>query len=337
MRFREGDLIRTKEGLILDVKGLVHPPTAVVAFVRYVPSQEGTRHRDEITYAKVYSLPERFALLKKHFSKYLTHDPIFDATLSEVPISSIQDHYQPTEKLGEMRHSKRLDSLETKAMRLTKVLEEAAEIPRNAIGVSGSILAGLHTSSSDIDPVVYGCESCVKTHSSMKKMLQDGDSAFRPYSLRELKTLFEFRSKDTAVGFEDFVKTESRKALQGKFDETDYFMRYVKNWDEVCENYGDVLYKNVGYSKIGAVVTDDSVSIFTPCKYCVEDAKVIKGTDIGPITEVASFRGRFCEQARTGESIIAQGKVEQVTDTRTDRQHYRLLLGNKPSDHMILA
>jgi predicted nucleotidyltransferase len=337
VRFREGDLIRTKEGLIFDVKGLVHPPMAVVAFVRYVPSQEGTRHRDEIAYTKVYSLSERFALLKRDFPKYLIHDSVFDATLSEVPVSDIQDHYQPTEKLEELRHSKGSDSPETKALRLARTLEETAEIQRNAIGISGSILAGLHTSSSDIDPVIYGCENCAKTHSSLKKMLQNGTSPFRPYSLRELKTLFEFRSKDTAVGFEDFVKTESRKALQGKFDETDYFMRYVKDWDEDCEKYGDVLFKNVGYSKIRAVVTDDSESIFTPCKYRVEDAKVVKGTDAGAIAEVASFRGRFCEQARTGESIIAQGKVEQVTDTRTGREHYRLLLGNKPSDHIILA
>jgi hypothetical protein len=46
---------------------------------------------------------------------------------------------------------------------------------------------------------------------------------------------------------------------------------------------------------------------------------------------------RFCEQAKTGEAIVAQGKVERVTDKRTQREHYRVLIGNKPSDYMILS
>ena len=43
---------------------------------------------------------------------------------------------------------------------------------------------------------------------------------------------------------------------------------------------------------------------------------------------------RFCEQAKTGEAIVAQGKVEHVTDTRTGNEHYRMILGNVPSDFM---
>lgn len=58
---------------------------------------------------------------------------------------------------------------------------------------------------------------------------------------------------------------------------------------------------------------------------------------INQIEEIASFRGRFCEQARNGETVIAQGKVEQVTDRKQNREYFRLLLGNKPSDYMLLA
>jgi predicted nucleotidyltransferase len=46
---------------------------------------------------------------------------------------------------------------------------------------------------------------------------------------------------------------------------------------------------------------------------------------------------RFCEQARKGEAIVAQGKVEHVTDTRTEREYYRVILGNVPSDYMVLS
>jgi len=64
--------------------------------------------------------------------------------------------------------------------------------------------------------------------------------------------------------------------------------------------------------------------------------KNLEGPRVEPIEEIVSFRGRFCEQARKGETVIAQGKVEKV-QREENREHFRLLLGNKVSDHMILA
>jgi predicted nucleotidyltransferase len=167
--------------------------------------------------------------------------------------------------------------------------------------------------------------------------LKDEASQFKPYTREDLKALFDFRSKDTVVGFEDFVRTESRKVLQGKFMGTDYFVRFVKDWSETAEQYGDVRYRNVGYAKTEATVADDSESIFTPCKYSLENVKVAEGPKLERITEIASFRGRFCEQARKGETVVAQGKVERVSDRVQDREYCRLLLGNGPEDHMVLA
>jgi len=167
-------------------------------------------------------------------------------------------------------------------------------------------------------------------------MLKDESSRFKPYSREELLSLFEFRSKDTKMSFEDFERVESRKAFQGKFDGVDYFVRFVKNWNEVDEKYGDVLYSNSGYSRIVATVCDDSEALFTPCTYKVESVKVINGPKTEPISEVVSFRGRFCEQAKAGEEIEVQGKVEHLTNKRKGEEHYRLIIGNQPSDYMVL-
>jgi predicted nucleotidyltransferase len=333
---REGDVIETRGGVFFDVKGLVHPPSRVIAFIRYFPNEKGGRKKDGKAYGKVYSLSERYTLLKKRFPQYLVYDPVFDETLCEVPKSDIQRRYQPSEKLRELRGSKRLDPVENKVLRLTQLLKEEAGIPDDAMGISGSIMVGLHTTHSDIDPIVYGAKNCRKVHSALERMLKKGHAQIKPYKLEELKALFDFRSKDTVVSFESFVRTESRKVLQGKFMGTDYFIRYVKDWDEIQENYGDIQYKNVGHCKIEARVVCDSEAIFTPCVYRVEDAKLLDGSQCEPIEEIASFRGRFCEQARTGETVIAQGKVEHVNDRRTGREYLRLLLGNKPSDCMIL-
>jgi len=337
MRAREGDLIRTRDNVIFDVKGLVHPPDKVVAFPRYIPTAEGTRGKGKNLYSKVYNLAERFQYLQNNAPQLIVHDPVFDETVCEVPLTTIMKHYQPVEKLKELRERKKLADLERKAVTLSETLKETANIPWSSIGISGSIMAGLFTLQSDIDPLVYGEENCRKAYVALEKQLKDKNSRFKPYKKDELRALFDFRSKDTKMNFEDFLRVEERKAFQGKFDGVDYFVRFVKDWNETDETYGDLCYRNSGYGKITATIADDEEALFTPCTYKLENVKVIEGPQREPITEVVSFRGRFCQQAQKGEAVVVQGKVEYVKDTRNCNEHYRLIIGGNPSDYMTLS
>ena len=336
VKAREGDLLETTDNIIFDVKGLIHPSNRIVAFLRYVPDPEGDRKRDGMRYRKVYALSERYALLRQVFPQYLVYDSVFNEHLCEVPFEAVKHHYQPAHRLRDLRYEDELDEVEKTALRFVELLRENAEVPWNRLGISGSILVRLHTPTSDIDPIVYGSETGYKVYSALRRMLEDRKSPVKRYSLKELKELFDFRSKDTTMCFEDFVRTDSRKVLQGKFMGRDYFVRFVKDWNEVEEQYGTILYKPVGYAKIKARVVDDLEAIFTPCCYKIENVEILEGPHVEPIEEIVSFRGRFCEQARSGEVVIAQGKVERL-QREGDREHFRLLLGNKVSDHMILA
>jgi len=116
---------------------------------------------------------------------------------------------------------------------------------------------------------------------------------------------------------------------------TDYFVRFVKDWNEVDEKYGDIQYRNVGYTRIEATVIDDSEAIFTPCIYRIANVKFLEGAGCETVKEITSFRGRFCEQAKLDERVVAQGKIEQVTDTRDNSQHFRLLVGNNHEDFIV--
>lgn len=337
LKAREADFIETFEDILFDVKGLVHPPNRIIAFLRYFPDEKGEREKNGKSYSKVYSLSRRYVLMKEQCPQFLIHDPVFDEKLCEIPVDSIRKHYSPVEKLQELCGSDSLGSLESTALQLARLLKDNANLPWNSIGISGSVMVGLHKPSSDIDPIVYGSENCQRVYSALKRLLSDKHGFFKPYDQKGLKALFDFRSKDTMMNYEDFVRTESRKVLQGKFLQTDYFIRFVKNWSEINEKYGDVCYANVGHARVEAAVVDDSESIFTPCVYKVSNVRVIEGPQMAPVEEIASFRGRFCEQAREGEVVIAQGKVERVIHNRQNREYSRLLLGHKPSDYMVLA
>jgi predicted nucleotidyltransferase len=337
MLAREGELIKTENHVIFDVKGLVHPPNRLIAFPRYIPSPQGTRRGQEDLYGKIYSFSERFQFLEQNMPDLIVHDPVFDETLCEVPVSTVVERYDPVEKLRLLRTSKMLGPLERKVVHLAEELKEASGIPWSAIGISGSVLVGLYTVKSDVDPVVYGAENGRRAYAALENLLKDDAAGFKPYTRGELQALFDFRSKDTIMGFEDFARVERRKAFQGMYEGTDYFIRFVKDWSQLTEQYGDVCYKNAGYAKITATIADDSEALFTPCTYKIENVTVEEGAKLEPIREIVSFRGRFCEQAQKGEAVIAQGKVEHVTDKRKDQEYYRIILGNKPSDYMVLS
>jgi predicted nucleotidyltransferase len=340
MKAREGDLIKTISNVVFDVKGLVHPPNKIIAFPRFIPLPQGTRQGKDALYDKVYSLSDRFKYLQENNPDLIVFDPVFDETLCEVPVDKISEHYQPMEKLASMRKGKNLSVLENKALRLATTLKEKADIPWSAIGISGSIMAGLTNEKSDIDPLVYGVENSRKAYTALKELLTTAYSGFKPYSQEDLQTLFNFRSKDTQMKFEDFEKVESRKAFQGMFMGTDYFIRFVKEWNEISDQYGDVCYKNSGYTKITANIADSSDALFTPCTYKLKDVSIAEGPKLTPITEIVSFRGRFCEQLpknlRDPPTVEAQGKVELATNSKTGATHYRLIIGGKPSDYMVV-
>lgn len=330
---REGDLIETRNNAFFDVKGLVHPPRKIVAFIRFVPNPKGDRKREDIIYRKVYPLKERYELLRERFPQFLVFDSVFDEQLCEVPWETVKRHFKPLEGLVRLRSKCTLDNVEIDALELAELLKREAGIPWINLGISGSILVGLHTPRSDIDVVIYGAENCRSVHSTLKLLRNEKDSPVKPYSQEDLKRLFDFRSKDTAMPLGDFLRTESRKVLQGMFRRRDYFIRCVKDWSEIGEQYGTVQYKSMGYAKIKATVTNDSEMIFTPCSYKIADMKILEGVHVDSLEEIVSFRGRFCEQARNGETVIAQGKVERVQTG--EHVFHRLLLGNRISDFMV--
>ena len=336
MKAREGDFIEDLNGLIFDVKGLIHPPDRIVAFPRFVPNLAGERKRANLLYKKVYAFSERIALLEEKFPQYLVYDQVFNEHLCEVPVKAVKKHYQPADRLQKLRHGKKLDEMESRTLQFAKLLKESANIEWDKIGISGSVLVKLHKSDSDIDPIVYGSENCRKVYSTLKGLLEDEKSAVDSYNLEELRKLFDFRSRDTAMLFEDFVRTESRKVMQSKFLQRDYSMRFVKDWNEIEEQYGTTRYVNEGFARVKASVIDDSESIFTPCHYKIGHVELLEGIRLEPIKEIVSFRARFCEQARNGETVIAQGKVERVQKEGTE-EYYRLLIGGNVSDHMILV
>jgi hypothetical protein len=335
MRAREGDIVEV-ENAFFNVKGLIHPPGKVIASPHFLPDPNGERRKGGIAYRKIPDFSERRKLLQEKFPQYLVFDPVLDERLCEVPTEAVQRHYRPDERLRELRRRGEVDEVEGQALSFIELLKTSANVPWRSLGISGSILVGLHNSSSDIDPIVYGSKNCRKVYSALRSLLESSGSPVRAYDPEGLKRLFEFRSRDTSIAFQDFARTESRKVLQGEFSGREYSIRLVKDWDEIREKYGSTHYSSVGYAKIRAKIADDSEAIFTPCRYGIKGVEVLEGTYAKPIEEITSFRPRFCEQAKGDEVVVAQGKVERVLK-EGEAEYYRLVIGDRVSDFMVLV
>jgi len=331
---QEGFALETQGGLIFTVKGLVHPPDAVIAYLRYVPDPQADREREGVRYRRVYHFDEQVRILEARFPAYLFFDPVLGTQLQGVPRARIRRIYDPRCKLAELRRRGPGDEAEEATLHFAELLHRTAGVPAACLGISGSILLGLHTPTSDLDLVVYGTEAGRKVYRALGHLLDDPSSEVTRLDEQGLRALHAVHAADTGVPLADFIRLQARKVNEGRYRGREYFMRFVKDVAEIGEKYGDRQYTALGPARIQARVTDDSEAIFTPCRYGIEEARFLVGEQVPDLREIVSYRGRFCEQARAGEKIIAQGELEKVT-LQNGATYHRLIVGGRRDDYLI--
>jgi len=338
----EGDYIETKNNnLFFDVKGLLHPNDRKVCFLRFYPHKNGDRIKKGKNFKKVYSLEERYSILREKYPQYLFFSSEFDIELQGAKIEDIKKIYTPREYYNELKTKKNLSKIEKHSKKLCDLFITKGNISENSIGISGSPMIGLSKEDSDIDIIIYGTQDSLEFQDKLKSIFQTSNSC-RMYNLEEYKAHYKWRVGGSDISFGDFLKSEKRKLHQGKFHGIDFFIRYIKSPKDWNGTYYDYKFKNLGRIKIEAKIIDSTNSIFTPCSYKIKCLKVIerkincRDIDLKILSEISSFRGRFCEQAINGENVLVNGKLEEV-NCRNDKSYIRILLTDQVQDKMIIS
>ena len=337
----EGDYLETKNHhLFFDVKGFHHPIDRKICFLRFYPVEGGDRVRYSQNYKKVYDLNERYSILREKFPQYLFYSKNFDLELQGVVNEDIKYIYTPREYFRKLKNRKSLSPIQKKSKELCETFIAEGSIPDDSIGISGSLMVDLSKEDSDIDVVIYGTENALDFQTELKKILVHSKCC-RKYNMNEYKSHYQWRVGGSSIQYEDFLRSEKRKLHQGKFYDTDFFIRYIKSPKDWKGDYYDYIYKNLGKIKLKAKVIDARDAIFTPCSYKIECLKILETNSVNnridpkKILEVNSFRGRFCEHAKEREIILVEGKLEKVLFRNTD-EYYRILLSNQVHDKMII-
>jgi predicted nucleotidyltransferase len=340
----EGFAVQTLDGLIFTVKGLLHPPDRVIAYLRYVPDPQGDRQQARearpsnsegsgMRYRRVYHFEEQLGIIRAHHPDYLKQDPVFGLRLQSVPRRRIRTVYNPCHCLARLRRQGPADRVEEHALGLAEVLQGAAGVPWENLGISGSLMVRTHTPDSDVDLIVYGDAAGRAVHQALLSLLGDPTGPVRRPNREELSALHAMHRPDTPLSFTDFTRLQNRKVNEGRFQGHEYFVRFVKWPAESGERYGDRRFEPLGEATIQARVTDDRDAIFTPCCYSVADVTFLDGSSVTDLREVTSFRGRFSEQVRVGEWAVARGSLERVV-SRVGAVYHRLVVGGRAGDYL---
>jgi predicted nucleotidyltransferase len=285
------DFFETKDGWIFAVADYYHP-CGIRSLLRYIPHPKGERMVDGKRYCKL-DFEESYQFLRDKRPDYVQD-------LHVVPVEEVQRLFLPSRGLA-----KAID-LDSRVKTIASVLREAG-LPLEAMGITGSMLLGLHSPSSDIDFVVYGpwwwrARDALARAKEEEGRIQDLDEDMwrRIYSKR-----------NPELGFNEFVLHERRKGNRGMIEGTYFDLLFTRDYSQIAPqppSPGEVL----GRFRIRALVEDATFAFDSPAVYRLAHPEV---------AEILCYSHTYAGQAWPGETVEAEGVLEKTS------QGLRLVVG----------
>lgn len=324
---KDRDFLRTREGMFFCVTSYLHPTDRYTAYLKYSPTSHGkwedeaTNYRRELPYYHVRNVAKTIRYLEEHYPAYVHDCPVRGFRFSMVPRERVARYYVPEARLGEIL-DRPGDALEEEVYGLALDMAGGAAIEVKAMGITGSILIGLHNPDfSDIDLTVYGLGESRKLQAALRGGKVPG--------VLRLDDQFIAR---WALGIaERFPLTvaEARYFATRRWNYGTYHGRYfsvhpIRSDEEITESYGDHVYRRRGSGRIRATIVDTREALYMPAIYRVEDVQLVEGdSEIARVREIVSYEGLYRDVADADSAIEARGTMETV-----DGHPRRLVIGS---------
>jgi predicted nucleotidyltransferase len=312
-RPRDRDFLETREGLLFCVVGYVHPPERYVAYLKYTPAATGkwargaVAYRRELPYYHVRHVRRTLDWLATAHPEYLWTDPATGLHFSHVPARAVARYYLPEARLAEIVAAP-ADPLEQEVRDLVSLLAGATGLAREAFGISGSVLLGLHAPAfSDIDLLVYGTDAAARLRAAIDGLTADGLLPLPPERRARWRseTAARFGLDAGAVAWLEARRWHYR-LFRGRY----VSIHPTRAEHEIREGYGERRYAPLGPATVEARVTDAREAVFLPAVYRVEVLRWHAG-EPGPLDEVVAFEGVFGNAADAGARILVSGHLER--------------------------
>lgn len=320
---KDEDFLETEEGHLFRVLGYLHPPDRYTAYLHYErcgPAESGPKagYRKVPRRFNAEGVAETMRYLAQAYPDYVYDCPVQGVRLSMVPRRRVRRYLIPEAQLQTVVQSPR-DALEELARTLALSLAEAAGVPLAALGITGSVLAGIHDpESSDIDLVSYGREQALRLKAVLSGRRPEG---LEPVEEERLAHWVWELTHDFPLTTEEAANLVSRRWNCGRYGGRFFSLWPVRADHEITETYGQRTYRSLRQGRLRATVRGASEALFLPAAYVIGRPTVLDGPRV-EITEIVAYDMRFVDAFDEGMAIEAAGRVEAVGD-----EGYRLVVG----------
>ena len=313
---KDRDFIETPEGFLFCVVGYLHPPDKYTVYLKYTPTHEGRWQRQgkayhrELAFYHAHQVGKTLDFLESSYPQYMHDSPVWDMRFSMVPHNLVQTYYVPEQRLRQILANP-TDILEEETATVADAIQSATGIPASELGVTGSILLGIHDPSfSDIDLTILGRANT----DLLREALTTRDvSGINPMSEAYADEWCRGVVQNFGLRYEQARWLISRRWNFGYFGNGQHVVSIhpTRSDAEIDEIYGDHTYRDAGVARLRATIADAGESIFLPAVYAIEEVEILDGPAVH-IGEIISYEGLFGQIGEAGERVEACGKLERV-------------------------
>ncbi len=318
--FLDHDYLEDVDGRLYVVIGNSHPSNYVIAYVKYVPTNERTPWRKGSRYyarvIRMYGVKNVIPTVK--VIQEFTRDAMLNVNVPILRLSRLKKHYIPRYRLQEIIKRPN-DALEVKLLEAIDRLRTCCNISLSNLGVTGSLLPMIHNVKiSDIDVIVYGCREAIELCECVSECF---DKVPKDVMRRRLIS----RAKAYGLSVNDIIKLNAPYRmlyLNGK--EINFCLV-----DDKPNRYCEFVYVPLSKATIKLELIGNCKSLFYPSiAYVSKVIEVIKSRINEEVIKrelkyVISYESIYSYVMFRGGKFIVEGVIERVLPYG----HLALLIG----------
>ena len=246
---------------------------------------------------------------------WLYQSKSYDVLVHGIPVNDIDKHYLPYQYQQNLS-KENLDQKQNHALSLLEWFQGQGIQPEY-IGITGSLLIGLHNPDSDIDLVIYGRENFHHARSCIQEAL--ASEIYDRLSMEDWRQSYQRR--DCAIDLETYIFHEQRKYNKFIYQNTKVDISMIlQAHEQVIESS---TYRKIGRIELISRVIDDSRSFDLPAYYYLDNPEYPE-----LICNTATYTG----QAQQGEMIEISAVIEE-----NDAGNKRLVVGtSREAEHEFI-
>ncbi|MBD3228481.1 MAG: hypothetical protein GF329_09860 [Candidatus Lokiarchaeota archaeon] len=328
---RDGTVILTEDNFIMYTFGYSHPKDLVISYLKYIPEEKlenfkidfldhkwKFRNITMIRPKELYSSKNFKSIrdtFKNYYPDYLYYSPFLQKEVFVVPYSHIKELFIPNKRLKFLLQKENLDSHESLALELIKLLSSSSGVQLSSFGIHGSTSYEMHSPNSDIDISVYGKDNFLTVKKAVSELVE------KDIVKRAIK-----------------IPTDAYRLNRGIYSGTDFVFNAIRTLGETYNGYGHYKYEHIRRINFNARISEDKESVFRPAIYGIEDVEVFdKSIDMNldKIRKVVSMIGEFRGLCKEGSRIEGVGMLEKVEDRKDSEIYYRIVIGSGKAKEYI--